>query len=387
MIEFVKSKKAEILTVGGWAGTGKTTTVAHTVKTLREMDGFKDLTIAFCAFTGKAATVLKSKLILADAFGPYDYCGTIHGLIYQPNVDDHGHIKWIRVPTIRENIIIIDEASMVNDVMIEDLKSYGVPIIAVGDHGQLPPVISRYNLMENPMIRLEKIHRQAENNPIIHWSMLARTGQKIPFGEINTSFGSAHHTNADPIKLMKIIIRQWKQNRIDMRNVMVLCGTNNTRICLNNFFRTQLGITSPLPQKFDRVICLKNNKREGIYNGMVGTLMRVKSGSNKDFLDAEIVFDFGGTPWDGDIFKHQFGQRLTLKKWTDYQRRISYSDQDLRNLFDYGYVLTVHKSQGSQAEEVVLINERFNGMSDDDYRRWLYTGITRAIRNLTIVSI
>ena len=51
--------------------------------------------------------------------------------------------------------------------------------------------------------------------------------------------------------------------------------------------------------------------------------------------------------------------------------------------FDYGYVLTVHKAQGSQWDDVVLFDESF--AFPDSRERWLYTGITRAAKRLTVV--
>jgi len=51
--------------------------------------------------------------------------------------------------------------------------------------------------------------------------------------------------------------------------------------------------------------------------------------------------------------------------------------------FDYGYVLTVHKAQGSQWDDVVLFDESF--AFSESRERWLYTGITRAARKLTVV--
>jgi exodeoxyribonuclease-5 len=55
-------------------------------------------------------------------------------------------------------------------------------------------------------------------------------------------------------------------------------------------------------------------------------------------------------------------------------------------LFDFGYTLTVHKAQGSQAKRVILFEERFGKMSDEDWRRWLYTAVTRAEEELYIFA-
>jgi exodeoxyribonuclease-5 len=56
------------------------------------------------------------------------------------------------------------------------------------------------------------------------------------------------------------------------------------------------------------------------------------------------------------------------------------------NLFDFGYALTVHKAQGSQAKRVILFEERFPQMTDDNWRRWLYTAVTRAEEELYIIG-
>jgi exodeoxyribonuclease-5 len=56
-------------------------------------------------------------------------------------------------------------------------------------------------------------------------------------------------------------------------------------------------------------------------------------------------------------------------------------------LWDFGYALTVHKAQGSQAERVLVFEERFGRSTDEDWRRWLYTAVTRAERELTVVGL
>ena len=61
----------------------------------------------------------------------------------------------------------------------------------------------------------------------------------------------------------------------------------------------------------------------------------------------------------------------------DWQLRKKYDE------FDFGYVLTVHKAQGSQWDDVVLFDESF--AFPDSRERWLYTGITRAAKRLTVV--
>ena len=56
------------------------------------------------------------------------------------------------------------------------------------------------------------------------------------------------------------------------------------------------------------------------------------------------------------------------------------------DFFDYAYCISVHKSQGSEFEKVILFDERNYYQTDDDYNRWVYTGITRAKDKLIIVE-
>ena len=70
---------------------------------------------------------------------------------------------------------------------------------------------------------------------------------------------------------------------------------------------------------------------------------------------------------------------------------ISFNGQDRyllkkADLFDFAYALTVHKAQGSQAKRVIVFEERFKQMSDEDWRRWLYTAVTRAEEELIIIG-
>jgi exodeoxyribonuclease-5 len=162
----IDSHRAPYITVGGYAGTGKTTVLAEF---RNELTKLSELTkVAFCSYTGKAARVLQNRLIAHGALRLVDSVGTIHSLMYSPVEDERTQeiVGWEKTKEIKADLIVIDEASMVDETIWFDLQSYGIPIVAVGDHGQLPPVRGNFNLMQDPQIKLEKIHRQNEGNPI-----------------------------------------------------------------------------------------------------------------------------------------------------------------------------------------------------------------------------
>lgn len=372
---FIDAGKSPFITLGGYAGTGKTTLIGVLRSELHKAD--KKLKVAFCSYTGKATRVLGSKLVAAKTSRKQDTVSTIHGLIYTPIVNEKEQITgWARKDSITSDLIIIDEASMVDRDIWRDLLSYSVPIIAVGDHGQLPPIRGNFNLMENPDLRLEKIHRQAKNNPIIEMSVAARTDGKIPFGQFRSKSGIVTKVSQKDSEVQEDIADQLSGYN---KNTLVLCGFNRTRIRLNRFIREALGFDSIQPEVNDRVICLRNNHESCIYNGMLGTILRIAK-EDEEWYSSEIQMDDETGTFDGFISVEQFNNQSSLN-FTKDRSRIMAGD-----LFDFGYALTVHKAQGSQAKKVILFEERFSKMDDEMWRRWLYTAVTRAEEELWIVG-
>lgn len=356
------------MTVGGYAGTGKTTLLSATMETLMQSE--KPPVVVFCCYTGKAASVLRAKLKDAGILHDEMYVGTIHGLIYEPDVVGGVIIGWNRVPAINADLIIVDEASMVNKEIWDDLRSYGVPIIAVGDHGQLPPIEGAFNLMERPDYKLEKIHRQAEDNPIIKLSMIARMEGEIKMGPHGAGVMKMNAKNDEVLDKA----HKWR----GIRNTLFLCGTNRTRISINKAVRGRLGYATNVPQNGEKLICLRNNRQEKIFNGMCGTLTKIHN-KNRIHYNATIAME-DESDYHGQVVIDQFGAEKTLQEHPFLEQK------DLKDLFDFGYCLTVHKAQGSEAETVVLFEERFSQSTDDQWRRWLYTAVTRARKHLMIVN-
>lgn len=251
--------------------------------------------------------------------------------------------------------------------MRTDLLDLGVPVLFVGDHGQLPPVNSRgRSFMERPDVRLERIHRQASGSPVLRLAMEVRRTGRLPApgaairaGDVRIRRGAA----------------EWLESEEDWSDlhVLTLCYTNRSRVRYNKMIGGAL-YRPPEPVPGDRLICRRNNNEAGIHNGMVGRLASVERFSVKQY---RVSIDLGnGRPlYEGLIWEEQFNServRSDLPRYAD--------------LWDFGYCLTVHNAQGSEAERVRLIAERPPGwIHPDDWRRWLYTGVTRATRELTIL--
>jgi exodeoxyribonuclease-5 len=354
-------------------GTGKSVVIAEAVKLLRTQSKRRvaaaSWRIAFACYTGKAAAVLKNKLMQADALRPDDSCTTIHSLIYQPKQNENGEvIGWDRVQQLDYDLLVIDEASMVTQDIDRDLSQYGVPILYVGDHGQLPPIGDGFNLMGSPEIRLEKIFRQAEDSPIIKLSMMARLDGYIPVGE----YGQYVRKVTDPDIIDRIP---------DLDGATILCGYNKFRVATNKRVRALMGRVGQQPLERDRVICLRNNKEAGIYNGLTGRISKLEDFSEKAYW-MEVEFD-GGHCWEGKAAKEQFGNETTLP----FSMNAGIKDPSERiEVFDWAWVLSVWKAQGSEWPRVIVFEQRNSYQDDDNWRRWLYTAVTRSSDRLLIIG-
>ncbi len=370
-----RSKSSPFLTLGGYAGTGKTTLIAYLRQALRQHD--PETRVAFCAYTGKAARVLQERLREQKVPRKKDSVSTIHSLIYTASEEPGDAPKWTRKETLERDFIIVDEASMVDEAIWRDLLSFNIPILAVGDHGQLPPVGSAFNLMAEPQLRLERIFRQDKDSPIIEVATLARLQGQLPVKEYGLSVRKLDRNSAETGQIVQELLESWRPE------LLVLCGYNHTRIKLNQAIRTYRDIESPTPVAGDQVVCLRNNRVKKIYNGMIGRIVRCVPAGNdpqRQWYEAEIELDGEDYSYFGYILRDQFDG-------TEVAKDVPLApDGERGDLWDFGYALTVHKAQGSQSPRVLVFEERFARSSDEDWRRWLYTAVTRAQQELTVVG-
>jgi exodeoxyribonuclease-5 len=318
-------------TVAGYAGTGKTTCIKAMMVGLPQF--------AVCAFTGKAANILRRKGI--------DDASTIHSAIYRPE-QSGGRVHFVlrdRMPDEVEGFIV-DEASMVSESLYRDLTSFDLPIIFVGDHGQLEPVGSKFNLMESPDYTLEKIHRNSGEIPrFAEWLRLGRRAADFAPRSNEVTLIRDGEVDDDLVKLID----------------QVICAFNRTRVHLNKYMRKLLGYTSLL-EVGERVMCLRNDRDEGIFNGMQGTVSKVE----RDKGDVWIDFDVhDGTRSDLMIDPAQFGKEKSPgmdEPWRGHP-------------FDYAHAITAHKAQGDEWPTVLVFEQRCQHW---DHRRWAYTAASRA---------
>lgn len=367
-----KSDK-QYFSLSGPAGSGKTTILRYLV----EYIGLGIDQVACAAYVGKAVTVLNKHDMNAR---------TIHSLIYVPTVvtdtDENGRplldrdgdpitkIKFFKRDELDYPyaLIIIDEASMVNDSLRDEILSFGVPVIFVGDCNQLEPIFGKGSVMLYPDFRLTQIMRQKENDPIIQLSQMAIKNLPYQPGVYGKS---------------RVITELAMDKRLLTDYDVIIVGTNKRRESINGYIRSHLlGLHSIFPIVGERMICRQNNWNisigDGLFltNGTAGDVMDVyKVKSNKYF-----TIDFKADA-SGQTKKNIKVDLQYLKASPDERKLMGMTKY---NKFEYGYAITAHLSQGSQYPRVLFIDEPFGG--DLENRCKLrYTAITRASESIDIL--
>ena len=258
------------------------------------------------------------------------------------------------------NLVIIDECSMVDERMGKDLLSFGTKVLVLGDPAQLPPVGGAGFFTENvkPDIMLEEIHRQAEESPIIQMATRVRNQSHLNIGDYGNGCRVISGEKIAPEEALNFD--------------QILVGRNKTRFATNKRVRQLKGQDDLYPVIGDRLVCLRNDHEAGLLNGAIFNVQTMDGVINHKVL-MDVVPEQGKFAQSVLSHEHYFlGQGDDLA-W--YERKEAQE-------FDYGYALTVHKSQGSQWDSVLLFDE--SDCFRKDRWRWLYTGITRAAEKLTM---
>ena len=358
---WLKEGGKPIFRLFGYAGTGKTTLARHFAS---HVDG----QVQFAAFTGKAAQVLRSKGAVNAR--------TLHSLIYRPRgeeaIEDETTGRTSISPTFSLNrqspvakaaLIVVDECSMVDEELGRDLMSFGTPILVLGDPAQLPPISGGGFFTEHePDHLLTEIHRQARDNPIIHMAMDVREGRELSYGD----FGAA-----------RVISRNEVDQDLVLSADQVLVGTNRTRRRYNQRLRELKGFNASYPQAGDKLVCLRNDPAKGLLNGSLWKVMTSSRETVKPGINLLV------SPEEDDPDRGVAKIKLLKAAFENPEADVPWQQKKRFDDFDYGYALTVHKTQGSQWDEVVLFDESY--AFKDTRQRWLYTAITRAAERLTIV--
>lgn len=350
------------LVLTGGPGTGKTTTLKGIIDLYKKCK----LKIALAAPTGRAAKRMAEVIGLEAK--------TIHRLLeYDSQTGKFVHNKS---NPIKAHLLVIDEVSMINTFLMASLL-YAVDrettVIFVGDKDQLPAIgpgnilhdILAYNKI--PIIRLNKIFRQAEASRIITNSHKINQGLMPDLANSKESdffFMEENDSNKIPDLLLDLVKNRLpaKYNFNPFTDIQILApmykgnaGVDAINLHLQNGLNDGAVIYTKGDVEFklkDKFMQLVNDYERDIYNGDIGYL------TGLDDEEEELVFNFG-------------------------ERDVKFSNASLDDV-TLAYACTIHKSQGSEypCVIVVLTNEQYFMLK----RNLIYTAITRASNLLIIVG-
>jgi exodeoxyribonuclease-5 len=363
--------------ISGYAGSGKSTLVKFIVNSIPGIDPEKD--VCYACYTGKAAQVLLKK--------GNKNVSTLHKLMYESIPRADGTFFHKPVSEIPYKVVVVDEVSMVPGSMWKQLLRYRPYILALGDPFQLPPVNKDDDngVLQKPHVFLDEIMRQAQESEIIRISMDIREGKNISLFDGNE------------VKIFSP--KDFTESTLTWAD-QILVGTNATRINLNNTMRRLLGREGG-PQNGDKVICLRNDwetfadNGDPLVNGTIGFLQnpyttyanfpRFLGGHRFEVLNSNFISDSGANFSSINMDKKMImtGEKCCDLKtaWKLGQSKFGYL---MPKEFTYGYAITCHKSQGSQWDKILIVEEGFP-FDKTEHARWLYTAVTRAVEKAVII--
>ncbi len=285
------------------------------------------------------------------------------------------------------DLLILDECSMISDARIEEMRSFGVPILMFGDYGQLSPVREKMNrYISAPNVKLTVNHRQGESSGIIAAAYEARQYGKLKHG----SYGDGSTVCVSAKELPAALDAMDADRLPPGPDNVIITQLNRTRAQINR----RLHGGGPLPIPGDRVVCLVNiyngldvmwqrpdgvwdttGKREFVYNGSCGTVVAVNPSHliRPDMTELVVKLDDGPCVHTVAVTK-QFGAVNKLDRYKDQIPRGA-------DLWDYAFAMTAHRAQGSEYNRVVVLDT-----APPEPRRWLYTSATRAREKLLVID-
>lgn len=369
----------DVFILTGGPGTGKTTTLNGIIEAIEQ--GGKSVAIA--APTGRAAKRI-SEVTGREA-------KTIHRLLeVSVGYAKSGSLQFVHNEQnpLEADAVIIDEMSMVDTLLFDSLlrgMKAGAKLIMVGDYHQLPSVGAGnllHDLIESdliPTVRLTQIFRQAAQSLIVTNAHSIVEGKMPDLSRKDNDF--FFMPQSDPIRASALIMDLCSHRLPDayklspFDDIQVLCPSKKGEmgvIALNHSLQERLNPKVNGKPEFksglylfrsgDKVMQIKNNydipwtrgdeKGSGIFNGDIGLIRMIDKGSKT------MAVEFDG--------------------------RVAYYTFEMSNELELAYAVTVHKSQGSEFEAIVL--PIMGGFDKLYYRNLLYTAVTRAKRYLILVG-
>ena len=370
----IKALENNILIITGGPGTGKTTIIKAIVDLYKKLNKLelKDLinSLALLAPTGRASKRMSESTML-------------------PATTIHRFLKWNKEANefmVNEydpdfsNLVIVDEVSMIDNHLMSSLLrglTNNIKLVLVGDYNQLPSVGAGNvlkDLIDSDIIdkvELDLLYRQDEESYI---PILANDIK-------NDALDEEFLVDRDDYKFLrcqsdlilpslinictKVISKGYDYKRIQLMAPMYggVNGIDNINKVLQDVFnppdisKLELRYGDITYRENDKILQLVNDPDNNVFNGDIGVIKKISKSETKSGL-SEITIDY-------------------------YGNIVTYTSKDF-NKFKHGFIISIHKSQGSEFEFVIMpISSSYKRML---YKKLIYTGITRAKKKLVLIG-
>lgn len=432
--EFIydKKKRKSTLLIKGYAGTGKTSVVTSLVSILKYYN-YKSLLMAP---TGRAAKVM-ALYAQRKAF-------TIHKIIYKLKQDEGDGFAFIRQKNYhKQTIFIVDEVSMISDKsdygqrsLLDDLVDFvfqepSNKLILIGDSAQLPPVgqsdspalqmdvLSGGFQLDVSSVEFTEVMRQEKASGILKNATDLRELIRVESMKIRFRTGGFKDIYRLTMDRMEDGLR-YAYDKFGIENTTVICRSNKNAVQYNQYIRRTIHFYENELEAGDYLMIVRNNyailpedsEAGFLANGDFAEVMKVGSIEEiygfrfanvslrlvdyprEPVFEAKIILDtlYSNTTSLGETENRNLYQNV-LADYVDLatkkERMKALKNDPYLNAIQvkFAYALTCHKSQGGQWEAVFLDQGYLQKeMINKDYLRWLYTGLTRATKELYLLN-
>lgn len=366
-----KSLNNNLTIITGGPGTGKTTIIRCIVKLLIEINGLKMDRLALLAPTGRAARKLM------DTTGVPAY--TIHKYLKWDKEKNEFSVNEY-CPN-KEEYIIIDEASMIDSILMSSLLkgiTLNAKVILVGDYYQLPSVSQGQVLKDLidsnclDVVKLNCLYRQSED------SYITTLAHEIKNKEISENYLSKYDdynflqcSNDKILGSVVDVVKKALDKGYSDKDIQILAPMYKSINGIDSLNKILQEIMNPkdaskneitsgeiIYREGDKILQLVNDSDNSISNGDIGYIESIMPANKTKSKKNEVVINFFGN-------------------------RVIYTPKDFKNI-THGYAISVHKSQGGEFKMVIMpMSSSFRRML---YNKLIYTAVTRAKEKLILVG-
>lgn len=369
-----KSLENHLFIINGGPGTGKTTIIKAIVSMYQELNGlsYEEMLerVALLAPTGRASKRMSEATLFPAT--------TIHRFLKWDKESNSFNVNMYNKAD--QEFIIVDEVSMIDISLLASLFKglrENVKIVFVGDYNQLPsvgPGNVLKDLIESNMIdtvELSILYRQSEGSYIIELASEIKNNELTSYLEQKEDY-TFLTCNSDSIPTnLKNICKQLIEKNYNEKRVQIMApmymgmnGIDHLNIELQSIFnekssdKEEIKYGDVIFREQDKILQLVNMPDLNVYNGDIGYISSIVPANISESKKNEIYVNY-----DGNIVK--------------------YLPNDF-NKIKHGYIISIHKSQGSEFEFVIIpICRSYRRML---YRKLIYTGVTRAKRKLILLG-